>query len=107
MTFSILPHLPSSPCCFFQRNFKELGPGLVPVGERETVHAPGFRIWINLGRAYESVPDLKALSVANANNFIRRTGFSAARPSLLVNRRVPFAGDLSILESTAAKFLGQ
>src|SRR4029453_711003 len=34
---------PSSPCCFFQRNFKELGPGLVPVGERETVYAPGFR----------------------------------------------------------------
>src|SRR5678816_1055104 len=107
MTFSILLHLPSSLCWFFQRHFKKLGPGLVAVSERETVHAPGFRIWINLGRSYESVPDLKALAVANANNFIRRTGFSAARPSLLVNRRVPFAGDLAILESAAAKFLCQ
>jgi hypothetical protein len=90
-----------------QRDFKKLGPGLVPVGERETVQTPGFRIWVNLGRFNESVPDPKSFTVANANNFITRTGFSTAKPSLLVNRRVPFAGDLSILESAAAKFFLQ
>jgi hypothetical protein len=107
MIFPFQIHLLSSPGWFFQRNFKELGPSLVPVGECETVHAPKLRRRINFRWFDESAANLKSVSATDTNHFVRPTWFSAAKPSLLVNRSVAFASDLSIIETVTPKFFAQ
>jgi hypothetical protein len=97
-------HLLSSPCWFFQRNFKELGPGLVAIGEREAVHAPGFGVWVNLGRFNKSAVNVKTVSATDANYLPTNARIATATPRLLIYRGIPFARDLSVEESVAPKF---
>src|SRR5947207_3244937 len=73
------------------------------VGQRETVHTPCFRIWIDLGRRYESGGDFKSLTSADANYLVTNGWVRATIPDLFVNRRVGFASNLPVIESVMAK----
>src|SRR5215471_359178 len=103
MNSSFLVHLLSSACWFFQRNFKKLVPGLVPVGERGTVHAPCVAIRINLVRLYKLFADLKSVAPSNPNYLVTNARLHAASPTLLVYCRIPFAGNLPVVEAVTPK----
>src|SRR5262249_10527731 len=75
--------------------------------ESEAVHAPGFRLWINLGWLNESAADLECFATANANHFVSDARILTAVPDLLVNRSVAFASELPESESIASKLFWQ
>src|SRR5215831_14839729 len=100
-------HLLSFHCWFFQRNFKELVPGLVAVGERETVHAPTLRRRIDFRWFDESVADPKTFAPANTNYLETNSGIGTAGPTLLIKCNVAFASDLAVIEPGALKFFAQ
>src|SRR5215471_17332918 len=55
----------------------------------------------------KSAVNLEPVSATNANHFVGNARIKTAVPCLLVNRCVPFAGNLSIGEPIAPKFLWQ
>src|SRR5262249_40634098 len=77
------------------------------VCKRESVHAPSFRIRINLRRFDKSAADLEPLASANADHIVRNARFCGSAATLLVYRCVPIARDLAVLETVVAKFFGQ
>src|SRR6266496_4987052 len=76
------------------------------VGVCEAVHAPSFRLWIDISWFHKSAADLKSLASANPNHFVGDAILTAV-PSLLVNRSVPFAGNLPVGKSVTAKLFRQ
>jgi hypothetical protein len=67
----------------------KLCPGLVPVREREAIHAPGFRLRVNFAWLYESAVDLKSLSAPDANYLPANARVRKAAPPLFVYRGTP------------------
>jgi len=72
MIFSILLHLPSSHRWFFQRCLKKLVPGLVAVGDCESVRAPKLRSRINFRCFNDAAANPKSFSVTDTNGYIYR-----------------------------------
>src|SRR5262249_41510160 len=92
--------------CRVSCKFAEFRKCHVFVGERETIGAPGFRIWIDLVRFDKSIADLKSLATTNPNYLVTKARIAPV-PSLLINCSVPFPGNLSVSESIVPKFLWQ
>src|SRR5215831_15090093 len=106
MIFSILSHL--LPLLAGSSNdFKELGKGVVAVGERESVRAPCVAIRINLVRLYKLFADLKSVAPSNPNHLIRNARIRTAVPCLLINGNITFSSDPLKGGTLAPKFFCQ
>src|SRR5262249_26446053 len=62
--------------------FQKLVPGLVSVGDRETVRAPCVAIRITLVRLYNLFADLKSVAPPNPNYLVTDARLRAASPTL-------------------------
>jgi hypothetical protein len=85
------------------RNLVHLRESRVFVGQRETVDAPGFRVWIDFGPFYKSVADLKTLTTTDANYLVAIGPGQTTIPDLLVNRCIGLASNLPVIESVTPK----